>query len=174
YRAGGSSTAGVRDVTPTSHVDDLIGDAGSAYLAPEALLPLEGPGEHVDGFSLGAVAYHVFAGGPPAAARLELAEKLRASRGLRISDALNGAARSLQDLVQFSTHPDVANRIDSAADFLTCLDAVEEELTAPPADTLADPLAAQKGDRLAGGFTVLKRLGEGAPPRAHLRQRGRE
>lgn len=105
---------------------------------------------------------------PPATDRLELAEKLRASCGLRISDALNGAARSLQDLVQFSTHPDVANRIDSAADFLNSLDGVEEELTAPAADTLADtladPRAAQKGDRLVGGFTVLKRLGGGAPP----------
>src|SRR5262245_7456452 len=174
YRAGGSSTAGVRDVTATSHVDDLTGDGGSAYMAPEAVLPLDGPGEHVDVFSLGAVAYHVFAGVPPAADRLELAEKLRASRGLRISDALNGAARSLQDLVQFSTHPDVANRIDSAADFLTYLDAVEEELTAPAPDTLADPLAAQKGDRLAGGFTVLKRLGEGATSVAHLVERGGE
>lgn len=171
YRAGGSSTAGVRDVTATSHVDDLTGDAGSAYMAPEAVLPLDGPAEHVDIFSLGTVAYHVFAGVPPAADRLELAEKLRASRGLRISDALNGAARSLQDLVQFSTHPDVANRIDSAADFLTSLDAVEEELTAPATDTLADPLAAQKGDRLAGGFTVLKRLGEGATSVAHLVER---
>ena len=162
YRAGGSSTAGIRDVTATSHVELLVEDAGSAYMAPETVLPFDGPGEHVDIFSLGAVAYHVFAGSPPAANRLELAEKLRASRGLRISDALNGAARSLQDLVQFSTHPDVASRIDSAADFLDYLDAVEEELTSPSADTLADPVAAQKGDRLAGGFTVLKRLGQGA------------
>jgi serine/threonine protein kinase len=174
YRAGGSSTAGVRDVTATSHVELLVEDTGSAYMAPEAVLPLDGPGEHVDIFSLGAIAYHVFAGKPPAADRLELAEKLRASRGLRISDALNGAARSLQDLVQFSTHPDVASRIDSAADFLGYLDAVEEELTAPPADTLADPVTAQKGDRLAGGFTVLKRLGEGAISVAHLVERDGE
>lgn len=43
YRAGGSSTGGVRDVAATSHVDDLTGDAGSAYMAPEAVLPLDGP-----------------------------------------------------------------------------------------------------------------------------------
>jgi serine/threonine protein kinase len=161
YRAGGSSTSGVRDVTATSHVELLVEDAASAYMAPEAVLSLDGPGEHVDIFSLGAVAYHIFAGSPPAGNRLELVEKLRASRGLRISDALNGAARSLQDLVQFSTHPDVASRIDSAADFLGYLDAVEEELTSPTADTLVDPVVAQKGDRLAGGFAVKRRLGEG-------------
>ncbi len=104
----------MRDVTATSHVELLVEDAGSAYMAPEAVLPLDGPAEHLDVFSLGAIADHVFAGRPPAANRLELAEKLRASRGLRISDALNGAAPSLQELVQFSTHPDVASRIDSA------------------------------------------------------------
>jgi serine/threonine protein kinase len=174
YRAGGSSTAGVRDVTATSHVELLVEDAGSAYMAPEAVLPLEGPGEHVDIFSLGAIAYHLFAGSPPAANRLELAEKLRASRGLRISDALNGAARSLQDLVQFSTHPDVASRIDSAADFLTYLDDVEEELTTPSADTLADPLTAQKGEQLPGGFTVKKRLGQGGTSVALLVDRAEE
>ncbi len=162
YRAGGSAAAGIRDIAATSHVEMLVEDAGSAYMAPEAVLPLDGPGEHVDIFSLGAVAYHIFAGRPPAANRLELAEKLRAGRGLRISDALNGAGKNLQELVQFSTHPDVANRIDSAADFLTYLDAVEEELTSPAADTLADPVEAQKGDRLAGGLSVKRRLGVGS------------
>ena len=171
YRAGGSSTAGVRDITPTSHVELLVEDAGSAYMAPEAVLPLDGPGEHVDIFSLGAVAYYIFAGSPPASNRLELAEKLRAARGLRISDALNGAARSLQDLVQFSTHPEVASRIDSAADFLDYLDAVEEELTSPATDLLADPLLAQKGDQLPGGFAVKKRLGQGATSVALLVER---
>jgi serine/threonine protein kinase len=171
YRAGGSSTAGIRDISATSHVEMLVEDAGSAYMAPEAVLPLDGPGEHVDIFSLGAVAYHVFAGSPPAGNRLELAEKLRAGRGLRISDGLNGAARSLQDLVQFSTHPDVASRIDSAADFLGFLDSVEEELTSPAADTLVDPILAQKGDRLCGGFAVKKRLGQGATSVALLVER---
>ncbi|MFO0881530.1 MAG: BREX system serine/threonine kinase PglW [Gemmataceae bacterium] len=174
YRLGGSSTAGVRDVTATSHVDDLTGDGGSAYMAPEAVLPLDGPGEHLDLFSLGAIAYHVFAGVAPAANRSELAERLRASHGLRVSDVLNGAALSLQHLIQSSTHPNVADRTNSAVEFLTSLDAVEEELTAPATDTLTDPIRAQKGDRLAGGFTVLKRLGEGSTSVAHLVERGGE
>ena len=180
YRVGGSNSSG-RDISATSHVDDLTGDAGSAYMAPEASMPMDGTGEHIDIFSLGAVAYHVFAGIPPATNRLELADKLRASRGLRISDALNGATSSLQklvqtstDLIQFSTHPDVGSRIDSAADFLEYLDAVEEELTAPSTDTLVDPVTAQKGDRLPGGFTVIRRLGQGATSVAMLVERGDE
>jgi serine/threonine protein kinase len=171
YRSEGSSSGGLRDITATSHVELLVEDAGSAYMAPEAVLPLDGPGEHVDVFSLGAIAYHVFAGIPPAGNRLELAEKLRASRGLRISDALNGATRSLQELVQFSTNPNVSDRIDSAADFLTYLDDIEEELTSPAPETLADPLLAQKGDLLPGGFAVKKRLGQGATSVALLVER---
>src|SRR5207244_12190583 len=115
----------------TSHVELLVEDAGIAYMAPEAVLEGEQEGEHLDVFSLGAIAYHVFAGVPPAATGVELADKLRQTRGLQISDVLNGAGKGLQELVQFSTHPDVTSRIDSAADFLGYLDAAEEDLTSP-------------------------------------------
>lgn len=162
YRAGGSSTGGLRDLSATSHVELLVEDSSTAYMAPEAVLDTDDPGEHLDVFSLGALAYHVFTGVPPAGSSLELADKLRQTRGLQISDALNGASKGLQELVQFSTHPDVANRIDSAADFLGYLEGVEEELTAPDQREVADPVRAQKGDLLAGGYTVLRRLGEGA------------
>jgi len=171
YRVGGSSSGGTRDVTATSHVDLLVEDTGTAYMAPEAVLPADAAGEHLDIFSLGAVAYHVFTGMPPAGNRLELAEKLRQTRGLLVSDALNGAAPSLQELVQFSTHPDVTSRVDSAADFLAGLDLVEEELTAPTTDALVDPVRAQKGDALPGGFTVVRRLGQGGTSVALLVER---
>src|SRR5262249_62133862 len=118
-----------------------------------------------------AIAYHVFAGVPPAGSSRELADKLRLTRGLQISDALNGAGKALQELVQFSTHPDVASRIDSAADFLGYLDAVEEELTSPDQDTVEDAAEAQKGDRLPGGFTVQRRLGKGATSTALVVER---
>jgi serine/threonine protein kinase len=172
YRAAGSSAGSLGDVTATSHVDLLVEDAGAAYLAPEALLDADGPGEHLDVFSLGALSYHIFSGVAPASNRLDLADKLRQTRGLQISDALNGAGKALQELVQFSTHPDVASRIDTAADFLTYLDAVEQELTAPDRD-VDDPLTAQKGDRL-GGFTVTRRLGQGGTSTAFEVERGGE
>jgi serine/threonine protein kinase len=162
YRAGGSSTGGVKDITATSHVELLVEDAGTAYVAPEAVLEAGQPGEHLDVFSLGAIAYHVFSGVPPAMSGVELADKLRQTRGLQISDVLNGAGKSLQELVQFSTHPEVTSRLDSAADFLEYLDAVEEDLTNPDKDAVQDAAEAKKGDRLPGGFTVLRRLGTGA------------
>jgi serine/threonine protein kinase len=171
YRAGGSSTGGTQAVTATSHIELLVEDTGTAYMAPEAVLETDQPGEHVDVFSLGTIAYHVFAGVPPAASGVELADKLRQTRGLQISDVLNGAGKSLQELVQFSTHPDVASRIDSAADFLGYLDAVEEELTSPDHDAVEDAADAQKGDRLPGGFTVLRRLGKGATSTALVVER---
>jgi serine/threonine protein kinase len=172
YRAGGSSTGGLRGISATSHVELLVEDAGTAYMAPEAVLEAEQPGEHLDVFSLGAIAYHLFSGVPPAGNRVELADKLRQTRGLQISDVLNGAGKSLQELVQFSTHPDVASRIDSAADFLGYLDAVEEELTSPDQDAVEDAAEAQKGDRLPGSFTVQRRLGKGATSTALVVERG--
>jgi serine/threonine protein kinase len=171
YRTGGSSTGGGKDITATSHVELLVEDAGTAYMAPEAVLEADQPGEHLDVFSLGAVAYHLFSGVPPAAGGVELADKLRQTRGLQISDVLNGAGKGLQELVQFSTHPDVASRIDSAADFLGYLDAVEEELTSPDQDTVEDAAEAQKGDKLPGGFTVQRRLGKGATSTALVVER---
>ena len=171
YRAAGSSTSGLKDVTATSHVELLVEDAGTAYMAPEAVLEADQPGEHLDVFSLGALAYHLFSGVPPAAGGVELADKLRQTRGLQISDVLNGAGKALQELVQFSTHPDVASRIDSAADFLVYLDAVEEELTSPDHDTVEDAAEAQRGDRLPGGFTVVRRLGKGATSTALVVER---
>ena len=173
YRAGGSSAAGPRDITATSHVELLVENASTAYMAPEALLTSEG-GEHLDIFSLGAIAYHVLTGLPPAGNRLQLEEKLRQTRGLLISDALNGAAPSLQELVQFSTHPDLSSRIDAAADFLTYLDTAEDELTAPSTDSFVDPVQANKGDLLPGGFKVIRRLGKGSTAVALLVERDGE
>lgn len=162
YRQG-SATGGLsREVTATSHVDRLVDDVSTAYMAPEALADAANTGEHLDVFSLGAIAYHLFSGEPPAANALELSNKLRETRGLQISAVLNGANEELQFLIQYSTHPDVASRIDSVVDFLTYLDAVEEKLTASEHEFVEDPSRAQKGDLLPGNFTVLKRLGQGA------------
>lgn len=151
-------------VTATEHVSRLVEDADTAYMAPEALHSGDDRGEHLDVFSLGAIAYHLFANGPPAANALELSEKLRAENGLQISSVLNGAGEHLQFLIQYSTHPDVTCRMDSVKDFLEGLDLVADELTTPDEqkETVEDPAQAQAGDRLAGGYEVIRRLGSGA------------
>ena len=151
-----------REVTATSHVDRLVEGVSTAYMAPEALADAENMGEYLDVFSLGAIAYHLFSGEPPAANGLELSNKLRETRGLQISAVLNGADEALQFLIQYSTHPDVASRIDSVADFLSYLDEVEAALTVPEHTFVEDPSGAQQGDLLPGHFTVVRRLGQGA------------
>lgn len=174
YRSGGTTSPSAPRVTATAHVDRLVEDAGTAYMAPEALSESDNTGEHLDVFSLGAIAYHIFADQPPAANGVELNHQLRMTRGLQISAVLNGAGTNLQDLIQYSTHPEVPSRIDSVHDFLEFLDSVEEELTDPEHDVVENPAAAQKGDRLPGGYTVSQRFGPGSCAVALLVERDGE
>ena len=97
-----------------------------SIFAPEIIWGDLAHGPHLDVFSLGAIAYHVFSGQPPADSAIDLHGKLRAGPGLRISDVMDGAGRSLQDLIQFSTIPDVSARFSSVDDFLRALNEVEE------------------------------------------------
>ncbi len=128
----------------------------------------EGIGEHHDIFSLGAVCYQLFTGQAPAESPLALSEKLRVHRGLRVSAVLNGAPESLDQLVQYSTDPDVSNRLDTAAEFLEFLDKVEEELTTPSNQLVGDPTHAKPGDILPGGYEVVRKLGTGSTATAML------
>lgn len=160
YRQGTTSTGVSRAVSATSHVDRLVLDAATAYMAPEALSE-SSTGEHLDVFSLGAIAYHLFAGIAPAGNAVELNEKLRASKGLPISAVLNGAGEWLDELVRYATNPVVPDRMGSVSEFLHMLDEVENELTEPEYDYVEDPTRAQKGDLLPGGYSVVRRLGEG-------------
>ncbi len=163
YRAEGTTTSNPsRVISATSHVGRLVDDASTAYMAPEVISDDNNVGEHLDIFSLGAIAYHIFSGSPPAANGLELSNKLRETKGLQISSVLNGASASLQELIQWSTHADVGVRLDTVGDFLELLEKVEEEATTPELETFADdPNRAKKDDQLPGGFRVIRRLGQG-------------
>ena len=163
YRHGTSTSGVSRPVSATSHVERFVEDASTAYMAPEAVSDEACVGEHLDIFSLGAIAYHVFSGIPPAASGLELSNKLRESKGLQISGVVNGAGENLQELIQWSTYADVGVRLDTASDFLELLEKVDEESrTEQHEAVLDDPDQATKGDILPGGFRVIRRLGKGA------------
>jgi serine/threonine protein kinase len=97
---------------------------------------------------------------------------LREQKGLSISSVLDGAGKKLEELIQWSTHPDVLTRIGSVEDFLTLLDDVEDELTAPAEAAVVDPLQAKRGDRLEHGFVVQRVLGQGATATALLVTKG--
>lgn len=107
---------GIRTVG-TLHVEEYVEDRGRVYLAPESTWGESAHGPHVDVFSLGAIAYHVFTGQAPADSVVELHEKLRVGPGLRISDVMDGAGKGLQDVIQFSTIPDVSVRYATVDDF---------------------------------------------------------
>ena len=152
----------VHRTTGTRHVEDYVEDPGLVYLAPETTRADATHGPSLDVFSLGAIAYHVFSGQAPAGSVLELTVKLRQGQGLRLSDVMDGCGMRLQELIQFATSPDVMARYDVVQGFLDDLVKVEEELTSPDTEATVDPSIAGLGDRLDGGFTVVKRMGRGS------------
>lgn len=111
--AGTTSSRGLPLVTPTVHPEQLIEDAATIYMAPEAITEPGSLGEHLDIFSLGAIAYHIFTGQPPAGNVFELNEKLRGESGLTVTSVLDGAIEELEELIQFSTFPSVSARYES-------------------------------------------------------------
>ena len=171
YRGESLTTGGATAIAATNHVDRLVDDVSTAYLAPESLSNVNNVGEHLDIFSLGAIAYHLFADTPPATNSDELSNKLRATKGLQISSVVDGVGKELQDLIQWSTYPDVSLRMDSTSDFLERLEMVEEELTSPHEMFVEDPNLAQKGAMLPGHYQVLNRLGQGGSALAFLVER---
>ena len=158
----------VHRTTGTRHVEDYVEDPGLIYLAPETTRADPAQGPSLDVFSLGCIAYYVFSGQPPAESVLELAEKLRVGQGLRLSDTMDGCGARQQELIQFATYPDLLARYDSIQGFLDDLDRVEDELTTPDPEATVDPSIASTGDRLEGGFTVVKRVGRGSSSDALL------
>lgn len=169
---GGSSAANtVHRTTGTRHVEDYVEDLGLLYLAPETTRADPAQGASLDVFSLGCIAFYIFTGQPPAESTLELSEKLRIGQGLRLSDTMDGCGAKQQDLIQFATAPDLLARYDTVQGFLDDLDGVEDELTTPDPEVTVDPSIAGAGDRLDGGFTVVKRMGRGSSSDALLVRR---
>lgn len=164
-----ATTSGTVHVTSGSiHLDSYVEDPAKVYIAPEALNGGPQSGPHHDVFSLAAIAYHLFTGQQPAATPLDLAARLRAGGGLRVSDVVDGAMQSLVDLIRTGTHPEVPARIASMDEFLERLAEVERDLQRGAPEATVDPAVAKPGDRLDGGFTVVRRLGRGASADALL------
>ncbi|MBQ0905028.1 BREX system serine/threonine kinase PglW [Micromonospora sp. U21] len=131
------------------------------YQAPEAENATRLPGHQLDVFSLGALAYRIFAGTAPAATPEELVSAVRDS-GLHVDAAVDGMPHTLVTLVYDATRGDPAHRLPSVSRFHQDLEKVWDELTAPEPEPVADPLSAHRGDLLDGGLEVTDRLGSGA------------
>ncbi len=162
-------TSSSRGFAATRHVQDLVEDAGLVYLAPEVHTDPSASGEALDVFSLGAIAFYLFTGKPPAVTVYEMVDKLTEQGGLHISSVMDGTGEKLQDLIFYATHRDASLRIDSMSDFLARLDEVERELTRPADFSFhGNPAEAKAGDLLQGGWQVKKRLGSGSTAVAFL------
>jgi len=157
-----------RGVTGTEHITELVEDGAGAYIAPEAGTDPLAEGPLLDVFSLGALAYRLFSGSPPAENANGLRNVLSAGGGLNLSAAADGVSETLRNLVKTATHPEVTHRLGSAGEFLEGLEAVEEEWTRPADGSVADPDAAGPKDKLQKGFTVVRRLGTGSTALAFL------
>jgi serine/threonine protein kinase len=158
----------------TLHFEDWIEEASLVYVAPEALGNRNLRDEICDIFSLGALAFHIFSGQPPAPNMRELHEILAAHQGLPLPSVIDGASAKLEDLIRNATHPDTLLRTDSAAAFLRQLDEVEDELTAPADTPSPDPLRAPIGETLPGNLKIKARLGTGGTAAAILVEREKE
>lgn len=150
-----------QQVSALSHLTCSLREEAGPYMALEAHQS-GSDGVLMDVFSLGAIAYYLFTGKKPATSDLELQDKLSRGQGLQVTNELNGASAEMQYLVQYSTHPDLALRMDSAGEFLVRLDALELELARPESERVHSPTEAREGDTFEGGISVKKRLGKGA------------
>jgi serine/threonine protein kinase len=157
--------------TPSGHLEELVSSKATAYLAPEA--PRSRAGEHLDVFSLGAIAFHVFTGRPPAQSLVERQAHLDEHEGLDVGAVMDGAAETLRLSVLLATCPDVSQRTRSVKQFLKEFDDVEDELTEPAAGEAIDPTTAVKGDLLLE-YRVERRLGSGGTAVAYLVAEGEE
>ncbi|ONH21853.1 BREX system serine/threonine kinase PglW [Pseudofrankia asymbiotica] len=158
--------------TPTSTgLIELADDASTAYFAPEWGLG-SAKGVALDVFGLGAIAYRIFTGQPPAASFGELSQRLAAHGSLSLVDLADAVPAPLNDLVTDATNADVEHRTRDMAAFMLDLDLVRQRL-AEQVETkeIKDPLTAEAGVDLQDGFTVVRRLGQGSTAVALLVER---
>lgn len=159
----------VEQTTGTTHLEDLVADESTAYMAPETLSAPQLADEACDIFSLGCVGYLLLTGQPPASDQLGLATRLKEHQGLRLGAVLDGAPPLLEQLIREATDPDVSRRPESVDVFLRRLDEVDKELKNwEESDHVVDPFEAAPDERVLGPWLLVRRLGQGAISTAFL------
>ncbi len=94
------------ETSGTLHVEMLSErSAQEIYLAPEARTAPRPSAIKLDLFALGAVAYFVLAGEPPAVSVDELVAQCDRGPGLTLSAVVNGCPAEIEELIQFATWP---------------------------------------------------------------------
>jgi serine/threonine protein kinase len=162
----------------TRHFHQFSQDIDRMYQAPEVLANPEKATYESDLFSVGCLAWLVLTGQHPAATLAEREERIKGvsdgEGGLRPS-AVRADLAVLDEAIAFATQPNIHARTDDITDWFNIF--VLEALTRPTADASAsaDPRDAQKGDTLAGGLRVERRVGSGGTALVfHVRREGRD
>lgn len=138
--------------------DDEAG-RGQVYLAPEGLRATDRV--RLDVFGIGALAYLLLSGRPPALSRTAQRARLEQDGGFDLAVDLPQVSPAMRTLVKRATAIRVSDRPADAAELLELLAAAEREAAGPAEDEL-DPLDAAPGTVLGGRFEVLRSLGSGS------------
>ncbi len=131
-----------------------------AFQAPEGVWNARADRVRLDVFALGALAYHVLAGRPPAPDRASLRDRILRDKGLDLAADLPQVPSALRNLVLEATRPTVSERLPDVAAFLDRLALAER--TSTTEEDVSDPLEAMAGDVISGRWQVEQRLGAGS------------
>lgn len=145
--------------TGTIHVAQHVSEPAHIYLAPEIRRLPDAQPVSADIWSLGAVAFLILSGQPPAKDLDGLHEIVREHGHLTLVSVMDGPDRELDQIIRNATAVDATNRFVSVDEFLEFLDFALDEMTAP-AET--DPLDAKRGDTVGEAWTVTRRIGSGS------------
>ena len=132
------------------------------YRAPEERWDPAADRVRLDVFSLGALAYFVIGGRPPATDQADLRERLSREGGLDLAADAPELPYAVRRLVLEATRGVVSERLPDVGGFLLRLDDAERAAADPEASEEQDPLTAVAGNLLAGRFELLGRLGTGS------------
>lgn len=145
--------------TGTAHVIDLVDERAHVYLAPETLRLPDAQSAPADIWSLGAVAFLILSGSPPAEDVEGLHAILRQQGCLTLAAAMDAPDSDLDFVIRQATMAEFTNRFVSVDEFLEYLDLAVERLTSPEEK---DPLDAARGDVIAEAWRVVRRFGSGS------------
>ena len=154
-----------QDITPTLHWSSLTDEPWALYQAPElrenplARTPVS------DVFSLGALAYLILTGKPPAESVLALETRLARDHELDPRASADGIPDGVASAVTYATASKPVNRYDDVHEWIEEL--LEQATTPDPVDVTPEvnPLTARKDDVLGKDLLVKGVLGQGASSR---------
>jgi hypothetical protein len=126
-----------------------------AFRAPEGVWNPMADRIRLDVFGLGALAYYLLTGAPPAGTASALKTRLREQHGLDLAIDLPQVSSELRNVVLQATHPSPADRPANVAVVLGQLAQAERQATEEIHHE--DPLEAHPGDLLDGRFRLEQR-----------------